>query len=267
MVKLTYIWHDCFLLETKNVYLIFDFWKDIVSTDDSLPYFFKEIDFEKPLYVLVSHHHKDHYTKRIFEWGRYFKNIRYILSKDVARYARHILTPGSIYTGTRPPVSSVTVLSPGDSFNDCFISVDAFPSTDIGNSYSVCAEGLSIFHAGDLNAWIWREESTEEEVRKSIKTFEDILNLISLKHSAFDIAMFPVDSRIGSGYFSGAALFVRKFNVRHFFPMHFCLGESLEEQLKYRVDAAAVSKYANPERGEYICLQSPYSCFLCSQAE
>ncbi len=53
-------------------------------------------------------------------------------------------------------------------------------------------------------------------------------------------------------------------DVAHFFPMHFGLGTP-EEQMKYQLDAADVENYANPERGEYICLQTPYSCFAIAR--
>lgn len=70
----------------------------------------------------------------------------------------------------------------------------------------------------------------------------------------------PVDSRIGTDYFTGAAMLVRSIDVRHFFPMHFALG-SEEEQRHRRRDALAFDLYANPDRGEYIGLASPYASF------
>ena len=59
--------------------------------------------------------------------------------------------------------SSVIAMSDFDHYEDEIISVNTFPSTDIGNSYAVTIAGRTIFHAGDLNAWIWKDESTEEK--------------------------------------------------------------------------------------------------------
>lgn len=261
MEKLTYIWHDCFIFENKDVAIVFDFWKDPLLQEAEIPLFLKKIGERKRLYVVVSHHHKDHYVKEIFGWARLFKDVRYILSKDTAKFARHILSPDSVYKGVKPNPSSVVVLKPGEIYKDECIMVEAFGSTDIGNSYALQVGATSIFHAGDLNAWIWKDESTEEEVKTNLKKYTDILSVIAAKHSRFDLAMFPVDSRIGTDYFTGAKLFVRAINVAHFFPMHFGLGTP-EEQLRYQLDAAAVDRYANPKRGEYICLQSSYSCFV-----
>lgn len=261
MCKLTYIWHDGFVYEDDSVIIVFDFWKDPLAGDCGCPSFIEDADKSKRLYVLVSHHHKDHYTRKIFEWGRMFEKTRYILSTDVAKYCRHILKEDSIYAGPRPRAESVTVMKAGDVFEDDVIKVEAFGSTDIGNSYALTVSGKSIFHAGDLNAWIWKDESTDEEVNKAVGDFRRILTTIQECHKGFDIAMFPVDSRIGTGYYTGARIFVRTFDVAHFFPMHFGLGDTEEQQIKYARDASRIELYANPERGEYICLQAPYASY------
>lgn len=261
-MEIRYIWHDCFFISSESANLVFDFWMDPLTKNGSMPLFIQNADKNKPFYVFVSHHHKDHYSKRIFEWHSLFNDIHFIISKDTAKYARHILSENSIYKGQKPESSQVCVLTPGETYSDSVISVDAFGSTDIGNSYAVKIDGKTIFHAGDLNAWIWKDESTLQEIEKALNDYESILENILLKHSRFDYVMFPVDSRIGSDYFTGAKTFVRKFDVSHFFPMHFGLGESTEEQLKYQLDANRFTEYANPYRGEYISLQSPYSTFF-----
>ena len=268
MTKITYIWHDCFVVERPQYVLIFDYWRDPITdvqktdTDKSYPSFLSELPEEKPLYIIVSHHHKDHFNKDIFKWGEKVANIRYIISKDVRRHIRYLLNPESTYSGSRPDPDRITVLDRGEIYEDSIIQVEAFGSTDIGNSYCVTdKEGVSIFHAGDLNAWIWKDESTDKEVAEALEKFRSIVGEISEKHSKIDYAMFPVDSRIGRDYFTGAGIFVREIEIKHFFPMHFGLGETPCEQQRYRRDAARIELYANPERGEYICLQAPYSSY------
>lgn len=259
MRTLTYIWHDCFIYEDGDKLLIFDFWKDPESADKTFPDFIKNANKNMDVTVFVSHYHKDHYTKRIFEWEKLFNKITFIISPDVAKHARHILDAGSMYVGYKPSSGNVKILRPGETFDDGTICVSAFSSTDIGNSYAVEINGRVVFHAGDLNAWIWKEESTLEEVEEEISKFDVILNTISNKFPKIDIAMFPVDSRIGRDYFTGAAMFVRKIDVGHFIPMHFSFGETEEEKRKFKRDAVRFEEYANTNRGEYIGLQSPYS--------
>lgn len=266
MIQITYIWHDCFVVELPEIIMIFDFWKDPTCDSKAFPDFIRNADKEKPLYVFISHHHKDHYSKKVFDWDTVFREVRYIVSEDVARHARHILTADSLYNGHKVEKNKITILKKGDSFKDSNIYVEAFGSTDIGNSYYIelCAKASkkrSFFHAGDLNAWLWADESTKEEIETSMSDFEKILSAISDAHPEIDYVMFPVDSRIGTGYATGAKLFVRAIDVRYFFPMHFGLGENEEERMKSARDASCLQLYANPNRGKYISLQAPYSCY------
>ena len=57
-VTVTYIKHSGFLVETKESYLLFDYW------EGKLP----ELQYDKELYVFSSHAHHDHYTniKKLF---------------------------------------------------------------------------------------------------------------------------------------------------------------------------------------------------------
>lgn len=257
MFELTYIHHDCFLLSTPECALIFDYWKDPEVPSGDVPAFIKELPGEIPLYVFVSHFHKDHFNKEIFGWIDRHPSIRFILSKDTARHARHILREGTLYRGPRPDISSVTILKKGESFADTILKVDAFGSTDEGNSYAVTllSSRLKVFHAGDLNCWTWRDESTAQEIADAENAFRGELMPIAEAFPQFDIAMFPVDSRIGSGYAEGAAEFVRTVQVKHFFPMHFELADSEEERVKRKMDARNFNLYA-ADKGEYIALTS-----------
>ena len=103
-------------------------------------------------------------------------------------------------------------------FCDESLKIEAFDSTDIGNSYAVTVNGIKIFHAGDLNAWIRKDESTESEISEALKTYESILDKIVSKYPEFDMAMFPVDSRLGTDYFTGAKDIFRKNMCKTLFP-------------------------------------------------
>lgn len=264
MLKLTYIWHSCFVAETPSWAAVFDFWKDPVAGAGELPLFLRAIPESKPLYVLVSHHHKDHFTRAIFDWQKVHVNTRYVVSRDVERSVRHLLRPDSMYRGSRPAPESVTVLKPGESWRDSLVEIHAFGSTDIGNSYLLTASGKNIFHAGDLNAWVWKDESTQAEIDAAQREFKAKIAPLASLVEELDFAMFPVDSRIGRDYWEGAAMFVRGLRVKRFFPMHFCLGTDEAEQQRFALDACRFDEYANPEHGEYIALQRPYSVFVCS---
>ena len=145
-------------------------------------------------------------------------------------------------------------------YEDGFVKVHSFASTDIGNSYAVQLEGYSIFHAGDLNAWIWKDESTEQEVRKALDDFRAVVGRIGEVFSGFDLCFFPVDSRIGTDYFTGAKIFLESFRIGNFFPMHYELGEDPTAVDRLHQDAAAFHRYASHSCGRYI-MSAPYSAY------
>lgn len=256
MLTLTYIHHDCFLLRSDSCSIVFDFFRDAPGRSpgaDGLPGFLSLVDPEKPLYVLVSHHHKDHFSRDIFRWQQRLPLTKYIISRDTEKSIRYLLRPDSIYAGARPAPGSVVTLRPGEKYTDELITVNAFGSTDIGNSYVVEIGGRRIFHGGDLNAWVWKDESTPAEIAAAIRDYSAILDDISATiGTRLDIAMLDVDSRIGRDYWEGASILLRRFDVGLFLPMHFCLADSAEELLARQADALRFDLYA--PAGATLCV-------------
>ncbi len=268
MQSVTYIWHDCFVVSLPSATLIFDYWLDTDGVRRQNPGFLSSLNRDKPLYIFVSHGHKDHFNPDIFAWAGSFANIRYIVSRDVMKRIKHVVSESSVYSGPKVSPSKVTQLRPGEEFYDGCIVVAACPSTDTGNSYAVECDGLRLFHAGDLNAWIWKDESSDSEIRKALGDYRaclrDIGGWLSRRDGhRFDYCFFPVDSRIGTDYFTGASIFVREFDVARFFPMHFALGDD-DERRQRRTDALSFNLYANPARGEYIPLAIPGTSYFNS---
>lgn len=263
MFELTYIYHDGFLLKTPSCALLFDYWMDPTVADNAYPRFLGSLSTDMPIYILVSHFHKDHLNKSIFNWAAEYPNIRYIISADVRRHVKYLFNEKSIYNGRKVDSSHITVLKKLETFEDDNIIVNAFGSTDIGNSYGVVikAQNLKVFHAGDLNCWSWDDESTPGEIRAAENAFSSELQPIAEKFTEFDVVMFPVDSRIGSGYTKGAQGFLSSITAKRFFPMHFSLGESAEEKERHRLDAVNIKAYASGP-GEFITLTAPYDSYL-----
>ena len=252
MITATYIYHSGFLVETPEALLIFDYWKDPAKVASRIQ------NSDKPLYVLISHHHKDHLNREVFSWRRASGNIHFIISKDVFKFCRYQLREHTTYNGVKPDPQTVHILSPGEKYTDSNISIKAYDSTDTGNSWVVTTKcGKRIFHAGDLNAWTWKDESSEAEWKADLKKYTVILETIASENRAIDLAMFPVDSRIGTDWFAGAKLFLEAIDVKMFLPMHFELGQTEEEKMRYHRDAARFDLYANPHRGCCAALQTP----------
>lgn len=198
-MKLTYIYHSGFALEDEDLTIIIDYCKD--SPDNVL----HDYLLERPgqLYVLISHSHADHFNPEVLLWKERKPGIKYIFSSDVPRY------------------EGVTYLEKGESYRDQCLKIKAFGSTDIGISFLIEVKGKLIFHAGDLNNWHWNEESTPEESKEYETAYLKELELLAQTTDHLDLAMFPVDPRLGKDFMRGAEQFVDRIRTSLFSPMHF----------------------------------------------
>ncbi|ADV43812.1 MBL fold metallo-hydrolase [Bacteroides helcogenes] len=208
-MKLDYIYHSGFAIETDGVTVIIDYYKD--SSEES---YNKGIVhdrlLERPgvIYVLCSHFHPDHFNREILSWKTARPDLRYVFSKDILKHRR-------------ASAEDATYLNKGDIYEDENIRIEAFGSTDVGISFLIDLQGKRFFHAGDLNNWHWSEESTPQEIRKAEGDFLAEINKLQQATSSIDVTMFPVDSRIGKDYMRGAEQFVERIKTTIFAPMHF----------------------------------------------
>ena len=216
-MKLTYLFHSGFVLETESSILVFDYWMDPAHI---MPQVLRK---GKPLYVFSSHFHEDHFTREIFKWRELRDNITYILSKDIYKHRRADKKDTNIW------------LAKGGTWSNEVISVWATGSNDSGVSWIVKVEDKLIFHAGDLNNWYARflPEAIPEQTIYSKEFDEDVDPIVHEKQylgelkdiqkiaDTFDIVMFPIDGRIGNGYTLGARQFIEQFKTGLFVPMHF----------------------------------------------
>ncbi len=101
------------------------------------------------------------------------------------------------------------------------LKIKAFGSTDIGGSFLICFDDQVIFHAGDLNNWHWNEESPTQESREYEENFLNELGLLYADAPNLDLALFPIDPRLGKDYMRGAEQFLDKIQTKVFAPMHF----------------------------------------------
>lgn len=197
-MKVTYIYHSCFLIETQKYYYLFDYYKG------TLP----NLNCEKPIYVFSSHFHSDHYNPTIFsllkEQG--MKNIHAVLSKDISpnRYPEEI------------PVTTVTHHQQYSLEEDLF--VETLFSTDEGVAFMLsCPEG-TLYHAGDLNDWVWEEE-TEQYNKQMTGTYRHEIEKIKGRH--IDLAFLVLDPRQGKDYARGITYFLQQTKTKKVFPMHY----------------------------------------------
>lgn len=200
--SITYIYHSGFALETERCAVVIDCWQDPAGVVEPL------LRGPKPLYVLASHFHEDHFNPMVLGWGDARKGVTYVLSKDIMRRRR-------------APRDAAVWLTKGCEYADGNVSVRAFGSTDSGVSLLVELGGRLFFHAGDLNNWQPPQSADDTAAMRAEAMFLGELKDLRKVVDAVDVAMFPIDARIGGDYIRGARQFVARMTPRLFVPMHF----------------------------------------------
>lgn len=203
-MELIYIYHSGFVIEGKDFSFLFDYYQD---TPDLFVHR-KFLNRPGRLYVLSSHSHPDHFNPEVLGWKTERPDIQYILSEDIRNNRKACFHDAAF-------------LKKGESWNDDLVKIKAFGSTDIGISFLIDVADKRIFHAGDLNNWHWQEESTPEEIEKAETDYLNELETLAQTTDYVDLALFPVDPRLGENYTRGARQFIDRIHTRQFAPMHF----------------------------------------------
>ena len=194
-----YLVHSGFSVETGGHYFLFDYCPSM----DREQVTGELLKNRENVYVFVSHCHGDHFDPAIFKWAKINPAITYVLSSDVSFSQNNV---------------KCHVMSAYEKWTDRSVEIETFGSTDAGISFLVKVDGLSVFHAGDLNWWHWKGETQEERdyAERIFKTEID-----KIMGNRIDIAFFPVDRRLEEYYCIGAEYFAAKLKPKLLIPMHF----------------------------------------------
>ena len=201
-IKLTYIHHSGFAIEADRCAVVIDCWHDPAGVTEPL------LEGRKPIYVMATHFHEDHFNPAVLGWGNVRPGVTYILSKDIMRRRR-------------APKDAAVWLVKDCEYADANVSVRAFGSTDSGVSLLIRVGDCLLFHAGDLNNWHPPLSAGDVDAVRSEAMFLGELKDLRKVVAAVDVAMFPVDARIGSGYMRGPDQFAAQLRPHLFVPMHF----------------------------------------------
>lgn len=207
-MKITYLSHSGFLLETGTANFIFDYYRG------ELP----RLEPGKPLVVFVSHGHADHYNREIYQWLKDYPKALYILPKDIPvkrliaeQEAQGIPLERALLQIRKNTTQNLLL------FNANPLTVTTLKSTDAGVAYLLEYEGSTIYHAGDLNLWYWSGE-TRQYNENMTKAF--LREMEKLKGKQIDIAFIPLDPRLEEHSMDGPKLFLEYTTCKWVFPMH-----------------------------------------------
>ena len=206
-MKVSYIHHSGFLVETPRFYYLFDFESGVLPA----------LDITKPIYVLSSHSHGDHYNPDIFPQltSLGMQHIHAILSDDIA-----------------PPAGVQTLpVSPGKEYAlAAQQALTTLRSTDLGVAFLIEDDNTLIYHAGDLNDWVWEEETDAYNTQMTADYHKQIQSLSQkLNGRRIDTAFVVLDPRQEKDYARGMRYFLENIPAEKVYPMHYWDDPSIIE--------------------------------------
>ena len=224
---ITYVYHSCYSVETKDLFIVFDYYKGKLNIPED-----KEVIF------ISTHSHLDHYTSEILKLPN-MEKMTYILSSDIGKLSNDenifyiknnkvsIEQLKSLYSSTNVHFVKKDKVYKIKLVSGKIIDIKTFGSTDKGISILVNIDDSNIFHAGDLNYWAWPDNdqfTMEKEYSDFIREVNKIKNI--------DICFFPLDNRLHENYYKGADIFINCVKPKIFFPMHFTSHEEISSKFK-----------------------------------
>jgi len=199
-VKVTYFHQSGFSVILDRILLIFDYWQGEEGELEGVGITPNELKEYEHVFVFVSSTREDQFDKVIYDWDQEGVSVHYFVPQEVKGNVR----------GKR--------MKPGEEVRLFGVRINTYASTDIGVSYLVTYNDVTIFHGGGLNLWHWREESSLSDIVKAERDFDEAMEPIEKLH--IDIAMFTLDPRMGGLFDAGANHFIMAVKPRIFIPMH-----------------------------------------------
>jgi L-ascorbate metabolism protein UlaG (beta-lactamase superfamily) len=233
-MQVIFIHHSCFLVEADDKVLIFDYFDgDRVngySFTGKLPTYAPDTR----IYMFASHTHQDHFDMDILRLAEQYPKIRYILSKDI-RISPNFLKKHGIDPAVR---SRITFAAADHKYEVDDLKIETLRSTDTGVAFYVTSNGISLFHAGDLNDWKW-EGAGDIINGKMTREYRHQIRKLSAK--PINLAFVPMDPRLAEYQFDGFDYFVKNTDAEYIFPMHMWQDYSGIRVYKKRISNPAMA--------------------------
>jgi len=226
-MKVEYIYHSSFTVETENYFLVFDYFKGDINLKKN-----------KKTIVFSTHGHPDHYNPQILKWLEENSHILYVFSSDIKTN----------------PSTHIYIMEPDETLKLFDIEIESFGSTDLGLSFLVKVDNKTIFFAGDLNWWYWDEDSDEEKISMEKAFKAEVEKLINMN---IDVVFFPVDPRLDDNYYLGGKYIIEKVMPKAFFPMHFGDKYEVTKDFIHKMNSTTTNIVEISKKNEVFELKTP----------
>jgi L-ascorbate metabolism protein UlaG (beta-lactamase superfamily) len=199
----TYVYHNCFVLELGGRTLVFDYPSAEHRNDEAEAVVRKALE-GSDAYVFFSHSHPDHCSPEILGLAADAASVNYVLSYDVPDMVPEL------------DLEDATTVEPeGEEYPVGDLTISGMESTDLGVAFLIRSREAFVYFGGDLAEWTWeglkdialdRERAYYEECIKDIAAFGP------------DIAFANLDVRLPN--LGGGPQLVRDVGPKVFVPMH-----------------------------------------------
>lgn len=196
----TYLDHSGFFIELEHTCLLFDYWQGPLP--EPIP--------GKGLLAFASHSHHDHYNPEIFAYAARWERHLVVLGNDIRLSAKRKEALG---------ITDEAFLRMGPDRTETVqgVTIRTLRSTDAGVAFLVEADGRTVYHAGDLNWWIWE---AEPEDKKAVMTEAFFAEIDKLRGIPIDVAFLTLDARQQNTARLGFDHCLRNLDIRKAVPMH-----------------------------------------------
>lgn len=202
-MKITYLGHSGFLVETDTAYYVID------HIRGELPAFSEG----KRVYVFASHAHRDHWNPAMFSDPGWSRADLFVFGFDIKEPFEKLALDNAglqkLPVGWAYPEQTIRTED---------FSCEPLLSTDEGVAFLIREENETIYHAGDLNWWHWNADPDERNQERA-RNFKREIN--KLKGIPIDAAFIPLDPRQEDAYRFCMDYCMETLDAERVFPMHF----------------------------------------------
>ncbi|MBP3685005.1 MAG: MBL fold metallo-hydrolase [Oscillospiraceae bacterium] len=199
-MTVTYLNHSGFFVELDTVCLLFDYWRGHLP--EPVP--------GKALLAFASHSHHDHYNEEIFAYAARWQQAKVVLGNDIRLSARRKEALG---------ITNDDFLRLGPDRDETVLDarIRTLRSTDSGVAFLVTADGRTVYHAGDLNWWVWDGEPEADNAAMTEAFLSEIQKLAGIP---IDLAFLTLDARQGPNAPKGFDHCMQTLDIKQAVPMH-----------------------------------------------